>query len=205
MILYYPLLIYSIIALVIQIIIDHPSEALAIIWIFVFIYNTVSIGFNFPTLKFFLLFLSIIVIVMAFILLDITGVIQWISLWESIKPFFQFSLPTNFYGWIILITGVMIVAAFISSRFQYIRIERNEVYVRGVATGKANRYPTSNLKIKEKIIDIFEYITLGAGSITIELNPEKKYQFSTVPFVRRKKQQIDILLSTTLVEDVKEL
>ena len=52
---------------------------------------------------------------------------------------------------------------------------------------------------------MFEYITLGAGSITVELNPDKTYQYSTVPFVKRKKQQIDLLLSTTLVEDIKEL
>jgi hypothetical protein len=203
-ILYYPLLIYSVVALIVQIIIG-PSETLAIIWIFVFIYNTVAVGFNFPTAKFFLLFLSIVIIVMIFVLLDITGVIQWISLWDAIKPFFHFTLATNFYGWIILITGVMIIAALIASSFKYIRIERNEVYVRGVAAGKANRYPAKSVEIKINITDVFEFITIGAGSVLIELTPEKRYHFLTVPFVRRKKRYIDQLLSSTLVEDVKEL
>jgi hypothetical protein len=198
-ILYYPLLIYSIIALIIQLIVG-PSEALAIIWIFVFIYNTVAVGFNFSTLKFFLLFLSIIVIVLIFILLDIFGIIEWISLWSAIRPFFRFTLVTNFYGWIVLILGIFIVAALIAAQFRFIRIEKNEIYVRGIASGKANRYPTANIKIKMKIVDIFEYITIGAGSITLQVSAEKSFEFPTVPLVRRKKKNIDELLSATLVE-----
>ncbi|MBN2157548.1 MAG: hypothetical protein JW776_15990 [Candidatus Lokiarchaeota archaeon] len=201
-ILYYPLLIYSVIALIIQLFIP-PSDVLAIIWVFVFLFNTVTVGFNFPTVKFFLLFLSFIIIGLTLILLDIGGVINLFAWWTSIRPFFDFPLASHFYGWMVFIFGLIIVAAIVVAQFRFVKIEKNEIYVRGLATGKANRYPTGPVKIYMEIIDIFEYITIGAGMIKVFVQPDNVLEFHTVPFVRKKRKAIDELLSTTLVEKVR--
>jgi hypothetical protein len=84
----------------------------------------------------------------------------------------------------------------LEAQFKYVKIEANEVYVKGIL-GDAKRFPTSSLRISEKIDDIFEYFAARAGSVTLEFTGEKNpIHLDTVPFFNKKKLQIDELLST---------
>ncbi len=198
-ILFYPLWIFSIVAMIVEAVnADRPSIAIA--WIFFFFINTVIVGFNFPTIKFFVLFLVITLVVMGLILLDLNGVIDLSVILSRITNFFDFSLHIRFYGWIVLTLGIVIFFAFIQAQMHFIKIEKNEIYIRGLTSGKAERFPTANVQIQMEIVDVFELISLGAGSFKIKLNKDTTITLDTVPFVRKKKKQIDTLLSTTLVE-----
>lgn len=202
LIFFYPLLIYSVIALLIEHYGSEPNnQTLAIIWIFLLFINLVIIGFDFSTVKFFILFLILIVAVMVLVLLDNRGVINLFIILESLRQYFQFSLSTRFYGVITLILGILIIFAIIRAEFRYVKVEPNEINFKGLVSGKADRYPTSNARINMRITDVFEFLTMGAGSFTIHISNDVTLHLSTVLGYRKKKKCVDKILSMTLVED----
>lgn len=204
-ILLYPLLVYSVLALIIQAVIEeitgNERPSLAILWMFIFFINLIMIGFDFPTIKFFILFLVLTLAIVTLILLDVNEVIDLSSILASIRPFFDYSLDTKFYGWATFVLGFTIGGAILQAQLHFVKVEKNEIYVKGLATGKAERFPSSQLHINTEIVDVFELIALGAGKVTMKIGNERIVSLETVPMVRKKKQIIDRLLSSALVSE----
>ncbi|MBD3186135.1 hypothetical protein GF325_04845 [Candidatus Bathyarchaeota archaeon] len=203
-ILFYPLLVYSLIAMVIKVTgegLPEPDRpGLAIIWIFIFFINASIVGFDFPAVKFFVLFLIIVIVIMAIILLDNAGIINFLAFWQGMREFFDMSLDSRFYAWMSIALGFLIGVAFLQGQLNYVVIEKNELYVNKVVRGQADRYPTSNLRVKMDLVDIFEFLTLGAGRIKLIVDGEDSFDLKTIPLVKKKKRHIDELLSATLIE-----
>jgi hypothetical protein len=194
-----PLWVYSLIAMLVQGYgADRPG--LAIVWLFIFFLNAVVIGFNFPTMKFLILFLVLGISVTVLALLNTKGIINLFEWWAAIDQFFYITLPARFYGWIVLLLGILILFAAIKAQLTYVKVEKNEIYLRGITAGKLDRYPTTGIRIELKIEDVFELISLGAGAITIGIDKDTSIHLRTVPRVRKAKRDIDALLSTTAVE-----
>ncbi|UYP44817.1 hypothetical protein NEF87_001102 [Candidatus Lokiarchaeum ossiferum] len=203
-ILFYPLFIYTLIALVVQYggekLGREPISQLAIIWIFIFFINLVIVGFDFSSIKFFVLFLVVILIGMGLVLLDHNGTIDLFAFIASIRTLFDFTLDSKFYAWVLGILGFTIIAAIIQAQVHFVKIEKNEIYIKGLAQGKSERFPTTNLQLNIEFTDIFELISMGAGTVTLKIGSEMIIVLQTVPFIRKKKKIIDLLLSTTLVK-----
>ena len=107
----------------------------------------------------------------------------------------------EFYAIMTLILGVILAFVFIQAHFNYYRIERNEVFhMTGLFANTAERYPVRSLRIKHVISDVFEFILLGAGAITLYPKDSDPIHLYTVIRVKKKMKLIDWLLSEISVE-----
>jgi uncharacterized membrane protein len=197
---FYPLFFTSLVLWMIQLFIGAPLPILGFIWMIVFFTNLFVIAFNFESKKFFILVLVIIVVVLLVIFL----VIPQISLAAlPTIPEFNIEMTAQFYFVTTIVIGLILLFVIISAQFDYWKIEQNELYHKKGVFAKEDRYPVRQLRIKKEIPDVFEYLILRAGSITLYTGKED-FHLSTVPNVDKKADQIDILLSELEV-DVNEL
>ena len=109
-------------------------------------------------------------------------------------------LPAYFYGIIFAIIGFILLFVFITQHFDYWKIERNEIYHKSGVIGQATRYPVKSLRMHQTIPDIFEYIALRAGSLTLIPSKDQVIHLNTVLNIKKKAAQIDDLLSRMRVE-----
>ncbi len=196
---YYPLFFYSIIAALIQhfygtVLLGTPETWLQIIWVgMLFVCTCVTI-FSFPTLKVIGIFLVGVVVILVLALLYNNHVIE-LSL-TQIAPslaHINFGFTTEFYVAMAGIFGLILLTVLLSTRLNYIKIEENEVLIKGIL-GDVKRFPTLTLKYQKKIVDAFEYILLGAGQITLNFPNELPIQLNCVPRVHNKSDRLDEIL-----------
>jgi hypothetical protein len=88
----------------------------------------------------------------------------------------------------------------LSSRFDYWKIERNEIYHKKGIFSSAERMPTKSLRILKEIPDVFEFFILRAGSITLMPGHGDVINLPTVLNINKKQKQIDYLLSHISIE-----
>ena len=192
---FYPLLITSFILFIIQLFISE-SVILGYIWFIVFFVNIFVIAFDFSSTKFFVLILAIVifVLIVAFLVLpnftfNITGIR------------IDLSLPDEFYLLMTLILAFILGIVVISTRFEYYKIERNEIIHKAGIFSTAERFPVKSLRFRKEIPDVFEFFMLRAGRFTIM--PGKADEVMILPTVlnvNKREQQLDWLLSHVSVE-----
>ncbi|OLS15381.1 MAG: hypothetical protein RBG13Loki_1012 [Promethearchaeota archaeon CR_4] len=203
----YPLAIYSLISAIIEYFGEKssnpadilPSEAwihsnvLSLIWVVMFFANIFVVSFDVSTGKFLILILAITLIGLIVVFLIHYEIIQI----GSIGNLFNFNLEirTHFYLMTALILGVIVLLTLVAGLFRYVRIEANEVLVKGIL-GDVKRFPTTKLHYDKKIIDVFEFMALRAGTIILHiLGAGEPVELHTVPNVNKKAEQMDALLS----------
>ena len=113
-------------------------------------------------------------------------------------------MSTEFYLSIAIILGLSLFIAWIGTRFNYWRLERNEAYHKTGLFVTATRYPVKGLRIKKEIPDVFEFFLLRAGSIILYLSRDESAHLHTIINIDKKAKQIDALLSELEV-DVEEI
>ena len=89
----------------------------------------------------------------------------------------------------------------ISTRFEYYKIERNEIIHKKGIFSSADRFPVKSLRFKKEIPDVFEFFMLRAGRFTIM--PGKADEVMILPTVlniNKREEQLDWLLSHVSVE-----
>jgi uncharacterized membrane protein len=193
---FYPLFFTSLVLWIIQIFIGDPVALLGFIWMIVFFTNLFVIAFNFSSRKFFILVLVIVVVVLLFVFL----VIPQISLATIPSiPEFNIEMTAQFYFVTTLVIGFILLFVLISVQFDYWKIEQNELFHKKGIFQKVDRYPIRQLRINKEITDVFEYLILRSGSITL-YTEDKNFHLTTVPNVDNKIDQIDKLLSELEVE-----
>ncbi len=176
----------------------------ALIWFAIFFVNLFVIAFNFPTAKFFILFLIIAIIVLVVFILYVEKVIYISEFDILLADLLSFALPSKFYGLMTVGLGIILLFVLISARFKYVRIEENEVIIKTLLLGEVKRYPTSTLRYQKEIADVFEYIALGAGKITFTFGPDAINVLNTVPLVNRAAAKIDNILDVLQVSIAKK-
>ncbi len=192
---FYPLLVTSFILWLIQIFFT-PSIVLGYIWFIVFFVNIFVTAFDFSSTKFFVLILAIVIVVLivAFLVLpnfafSLTGIQL------------NLALPYEFYMLMTIILGFILGIVVIGSRFDYYKIERNEIIHKKGIFSSAERFPVKSLRFRKEIPDVFEYFMLRAGRFTIM--PGKADEVMILPTVlniKKKEEQLDWLLSHVSVE-----
>jgi len=192
---FYPLLVTSLILWLIQMFIA-PNNVLGYIWFIVFFVNIFVTAFDFSSTKFFVLILAIVIVVLivAFLVLpNVTISLIGITL--------DLALPWEFYMLMTLILGFILGIIFISTRFDYYKIERNEIIHKNGIFSSAERFPVKSLRFKKEIPDVFEFFMLRAGRLTIM--PGKADEVMILPTVlniNKREEQLDWLLSHVSVE-----
>lgn len=195
---FYPLFFTSMVLWIIQYIMGLPVNALAYFWLGVFFVNLFVIAFDFSSTKFFVLILGIVVFVLLLIFLIIPAVQTEMSEIPSIV--FNVGLRAEFYMASTIILGIILGFVILGAYFDYWKVERNEIYHKSGLFSQAERYPVKSLRIKKDIPDIFEFIALRAGSITLMPGKDEIIHLNTVLNINKKAEQIDYLLSHMHVE-----
>ena len=113
---------------------------------------------------------------------------------------FNLELTANFYLVITLVLAFILGLVVISARFDYWKIERNEIYHKTGLFANAERMPTRSLRILKEIPDVFEFFALRAGSITLMPGHGDVIHLNTVLNINKKQEQIDYLLSHMSIE-----
>jgi len=89
----------------------------------------------------------------------------------------------------------------LSTRFEYFKIERNEIIHKKGIFSSAERFPVKSLRFKKEIPDVFEFFMLRAGKFTIMPGQADEVMIlPTVLNVNKKERQLDFLLSHVSVE-----
>ena len=113
---------------------------------------------------------------------------------------FNLEITHTFYLVVTLVLALILGLILISSRFDYWKIERNEIYHKSGIFSSAERIPTKSLRILKEIPDVFEFFALRSGSITLKPGQGDVIPLTTVLNINKKQEQIDYLLSHVSIE-----
>ncbi len=191
---FWPLAIVSLVLWLLQLLdANNPFALLGNIWLIVFFVNLFIVAFDFSSTKFFVLILVIIIVVILLVFL-VPG-------WADFSgPEFNPGLTDKFYLVITLMMAFILGLVVLGSRFDYWKIERNEIYHKTGIFSSAERMPTKSLRILKEIPDVFEFFILRAGSITLMPGHGDVIPLNTVLNINKKQKQIDYLLSHVSIE-----
>jgi hypothetical protein len=203
-VLLYPLAICSGVALLLQWIMNPMNDptlvhgSLAMVWLVVFLANIFAISFDYLVVKFVGLALVSLLIILVLVLLTAFGVIFAPGTTNSTVTSYWLAiyLPTQFYLYVTGILGLIIFSALVSARLSYLKIDQNELDVKGVLTGGVSRYPTSGITYEKKISNVFGFLFLGAGTITINVPDVEPIKLDNVIHVNKKAKILHELLSS---------
>lgn len=192
---FWPLLITSFVLWVIQAFND-PNTVLGYVWFIVFFVNLFVTAFDFSSTKFFVLILAIVIVLMILIFIVLPNFsISLTGLEIDLTLTWQFYMVMTVI--LLFILGIIII----STRFEYYKIERNEIIHKKGVFSSAERFPVKSLRFKKEIPDVFEFFMLRAGKFTIM--PGKADEVMILPTVlniNKKEEQLDWLLSHISVE-----
>jgi len=177
---------------------EDSQSFLSWFWVILFSFNLFVMAFDFQSTKFFLLLAAIVVVILIIVVLWQMGVFGGVSLGGI--PEFNIGLSANFYLTTTIVLFAILGIIWISRRVDYYKIERNEIYHRNGFLGKAERIPTSNLTFEKTIPDVFEYLLLRAGSLTLHPHRGKSIHLDTIPGINKLEEKLDQLLSRITVE-----
>ena len=192
---FWPLLLTSFILWLLQLLYPTPVQWFGNFWMIVFFVNIFIIAFDFSSTKFFVLILVVVVVILLLVFLVFPN-IQF----TPIPVDFNLGITAEFYLVTTLILVVVLGLVLIGSRFDYWKIERNEIYHKAGIFTSAERIPTKSLRIKKEIPDVFEFFILRAGSITLMPGHGDVIPLTTVLNINKKQEQIDWLLSHISME-----
>ena len=197
---FWPLLITSLVLMILQIVaadVDWIDPTiLGYTWFIVFFVNIFVTAFDFSSTKFFVLILAIVIFVLIVVFLVLPNfTLQFTNIQLDL------ALPWEFYMVMTLILAFILGIVIISTRFEYYKIERNEIIHKTGIFSSAERFPVKSLRFKKEIPDVFEFFMLRAGKITIM--PGKADEVMILPTVlniNKREEQLDWLLSHVSVE-----
>lgn len=198
---YYPLLITSFVLWLIQLVIDagggEPMAFLGYFWVAMFFINSFVIAFDFSSAKFFVLILLVIIAIV--VVISIFLFVPDLQL--TAIPTINFGITSEFYLGITIILGFILAIVVINAQFNYWELEQNEIYHKSGIFSSAERYPTEKLRLKKDIPDVFEFLFLRAGSLTlIPGSRDDAIHLNTVLNINNRIERIDQMLSYVSVE-----
>jgi len=193
---FWPLLITSFILWLIQFFSPGPVSILGTVWFIVFFINIFVTAFDFSSTKFFVLILAIVVILLLVVFLVLPNFAISLNL-----DIIDLSLSAQFYLVMTLILVFVLGIVIISTRFEYYKIERNEIIHKSGIFSTAERFPVKSLRFKKEIPDVFEFFLLRAGSMTIDPGHSDEVMIlPTVLNINKIEKHLDWLLSHVSVE-----
>jgi hypothetical protein len=191
----YPLLITSFILWILQLLYPTPVPLFGQIWLVVAFVNFFIMAFDFSSAKFFVLVMVVVVVILLVVFLVLPNMEL-----PEVTAAFDVGLTKEFYLVFTLILLIILGFVLLGSRFDYWKVERNEIYHKAGLFSSAERVPTKSLRIKKEIPDVFEFFALRAGSITLMPGHGDVIPLNTVLNINKKQDQIDYLLSHVSIE-----
>ena len=191
---FWPIALVSLVLWLLQMVVGEPEPWFGNFWLIMFFINMFIVAFDFSSAKFFVLIMVVVVVALLLIFL-VPDLFAGLS-----GGTFNPGLTAEFYLVITIVMALILGLVLLSSRFDYWKIERNEIYHKSGIFSSAERIPTKSLRIKKEITDVFEFFILRAGSITLLPGHGDVIPLPTVLNINKKQKQIDYLLSHVSIE-----
>jgi len=173
-----------------------PSSTLGYVWLIVFFINIFVTAFDFSSTKFFVLVLAILIVVLLLVFMVLPNFTVDITGFKL-----NLMLPWDFYMVMTIILVFILGIVIISTRFEYYKIERNEIIHKSGIFSTAERFPVKSLRFKKEIPDVFEFFMLRAGKFTIMPGKADEVMIlNTVLNINKVEKHLDWLLSHVSVE-----
>lgn len=119
------------------------------------------------------------------------------SIWTTLGRHLSVRVVANsaFYFIFSLVLLFNLAIAWVITRFNYWKVEHNEIIIHKGFMHEQERHPTAQARFKLVIEDIVEYGILGSGKIVFYFADDNSHHdLPTVLFVHRKAKQLDELL-----------
>ena len=202
----YPTLLISLMAAIYLSLAGQPLDTtsteaivLSVIFLGVWTTNLVVLAFNFPrtsSLSLFLLFIA-----------GTTGCVLLFVLKPEVLPYVAGTLKefhplanASFYWTFSISLGLAILGAIIVARFDRWEARPNELLHHQGLWGDMDRFPAPGVRIDKQIREVFEYLLLQSGRLTLHLNSERRaVVLDNVPFITRKEKALTRMLGTLQV------
>ncbi|MFX0165061.1 MAG: hypothetical protein ACFE9V_07040 [Candidatus Hodarchaeota archaeon] len=190
-----PLFLVSVTFCIAQSFLTDFNPWFGLIWVVIFFSNFTVTALDFPSYRVLILILGVVIVVLLAIFLGLIPTLKQLGI---VGQNFRIGLSAEFYMIMAIILGLILGLVIVSSRFDYYRIERNEViHKTGFFSTSLERFPVRGLRIKKEIPDLFEYLLFKAGTITLMFPKDNKIvHLNTVLNVKKKAERIDLLLSS---------
>ena len=142
-----------------------PASALGWWWLVVFFLNLLVHTFDFGRNNF--------IATLALVGVGLLGLWVWdlqseSAVYGNIYDFFarqQLAMHANFYAMIAAMLAVLILIAFITTRFNYWVLSPNQLTHKHGILGDERHYATLNMAVEKEIPDVFEFILFGSGRL----------------------------------------
>ncbi len=164
----------------------------------IFLLNLFVMSFDFPRMAAISMVLAIFVVFLGLTLLN-TMLPVWSQI-ASLLGMLRLEANSEFYLLFALSFVFVYFAAWIFTRFDYWEITANELMHHHGPWGDLERFPSPNLKIDKELHDVFEYLILRSGRLTLYPATERKaIILENVPGINGVEERIKALLSATEV------
>ncbi len=130
---------------------------------------------------------------------------QW-AVWRSLAGIFGVRVFANsaFYFMFALVLLFNLLIAWVITRFNFWKIEHNEIIIHKGFMHEQERHPTAQARFKLVIEDVVEYALMGSGTLVFYFGDSKtEHRLPTVLFVHRKARMLDEILGRLAVIDTR--
>lgn len=178
---------------------SRMSVGLTSTFLAVFAINMVVFSFDFPRTTSLTVFFLLAALVLGGLLL----IKFYPELFPVMTRIFKSFHPlgnSTFFHLISTILGLLFVAVFINSKFDYWEVRENELLHHHGFLSNLERYSAPSLRFSKEINDIFEYMLLGAGRLILHpSNEPRAIVLDNVLFITRKEDQLTRMLGALQV------
>lgn len=124
------------------------------------------------------------------------------NLWKILGKVFSVRVFANsaFYFTFAVVLLFNLAIAWVITRFNYWRVEHNEIIIHRGFMHEQERHPTAHARFKLVIEDIVEYGLLGCGTLVFTFSDDQTtHELRTVLFAHSKAKKLDELLGRIAV------
>jgi hypothetical protein len=187
---FYPLLFTSLVLWIFETIIDTPVAWFGLIWMIVFFMNLFVIAFDVSSSHFVILILILAIVSIVLVVIVAQNPTSFSTNLKS-----DILMSSEFYLWITIILSIIFIFALLKPLINYWKIESNELFHKQGLFHAEERYPTRYLRFKKAIPDVFEYLLLRAGEITLMVGRKDVFHLPTILNVSKKARRMEKILS----------
>ena len=162
----------------------NPS-ALGWWWIVIFFFNLLVHTFDFGRNNF---IATIAVLGLGFLGLWVWDLQSDIAVYGGIYDFFRaqrLAMHPNFYAMIAAVLAILMLMAFITTRFNYWVLSPNQLTNKHGILGDERHYATINMGVEKEIPDIFEFMLFGSGRLIFKPGASDQHKSLVVDNVFR--------------------
>ena len=172
---------------------------LSVVFLGVWATNLVVLAFDFPRTSSLSLFLLFVAVAMGCVLLSVLkpDVLPYVA--GKLREFHPLA-NASFYWTFSISLGLATLGAIIVARFDCWEARPNELLHHQGLWGDLDRFPAPGVRVDKEISDVFEYLLLQSGRLTLHLSSERRaVVLDNVPFITRKEKALTRMLGTLQV------